>query len=174
MLADLEKHLKAIGATDEDILRIAEGTVKRMWPSMFGPKDTLMIEMFVNFSVIERKMMRVVGSSLLGSVEEVLPNSTEEQRLTAVRAIIADIKVADIMQTSPEGLVENPLEMPTEGEEEPSEELVGLAAVVKGPGRLVETNGEYDKITGEVFWTFYSMAAAQGPVVLRAVFDPSG
>lgn len=175
MLADLEKHLKPIGATDGDVQKIAEGTIERMWPNLFGPKDTLMIEMFVNTTVIERKMMRLVGASILGAVEEVLPNTTAEQRLTAVRGIIADMKVEDIMQTTPEGMVDNPMDMPAEGEEEGSDDdMVGLSAVVKGPGRLVETNGEYDPITGEVFWNFYSMAAALGPVVLKAVFDPSG
>ena len=64
-------------------------------------------------------------------------------------------------------------EMMMEGEESDNT-TVSIASSVTGPGRLVETNGEYDLVSGEIFWTLYSPAAALGPVVLRAVFDPQG
>jgi hypothetical protein len=40
------------------------------------------------------------------------------------------------------------------------------------PGRVIETNGEADPLTGEVFWALYPEAAALGEVKLRVVYGP--
>lgn len=55
--------------------------------------------------------------------------------------------------------------------EEPSPELVSMTFVVRLPGRVVESNGEVDPYSGEVFWSMYSMAPAIGDVELRAVCE---
>src|SRR5205823_1049612 len=46
-----------------------------------------------------------------------------------------------------------------------------ITLVVKMPGRVVETNGIVDDLTGEVYWTLYPQAALERDVTLRAVFE---
>ncbi len=52
-----------------------------------------------------------------------------------------------------------------------SGDFVSMTFSVRLPGRIVETNGDADPITGDVYWVFYSPSVQAGDVVMRAVCE---
>ena len=120
----------------------------------------------------ESKFKKFAGDELLKILEEHFSTrSSSSERIAVARAIMIESGVMEgLREDVPSGDV-NP-EVAAGNEED--DRGIAVAASVTGPGRLVETNGEYDLLTGTVFWSMYSPAAALGPVVLRAVFDPQG
>ena len=169
------EHLAPLGADDAAVEEIMRDTVSRLWPQLFGPDDTLMIQAITGMDLVVRKLRRAMGAALYAAVIEKF--GATDAALVAVRAIMAEVPMEDIFDTSTPDMAD-PLatEPVVEGDEEDSDdgEMVGLSTAVRGPGALVETNGDYDLIAGEVIWSFYAQAAVMRPVVLKAVFDPSG
>lgn len=171
------EHLAALGADEEDVEAVMRGTVSRLWPQLFGPDDTLLMQAITGPELVKRKLRRAMGASVHAAVKDRLAGADDKAVLDAVRAIMADIPMDEVLNTSQPDIAD-PLqtEPAVEGDEDESDdgEMVGMSTAVRGPGRLVETNGDYDIVAGEVIWSFYAQAAALQPVVLKAVFDPSG
>ncbi len=169
------EHLAPLGADDAAVEEVMRDTVSRLWPQLFGPDDTLMIQAITGMQLVVRKLRRAMGAALYAAVIEKLGAS--DAAVVAVRAIMAEVLMDDIFDTSTPDMAD-PLqtEPVVEGEDDESDDgdMVGLSTAVRGPGTLVETNGDYDLIAGEVIWTFYAQAAIMRPVILKAVFDPSG
>ncbi|MCH7945969.1 MAG: hypothetical protein IIC73_08170 [Armatimonadetes bacterium] len=171
------EHLAALGADEEDVEAVIRGTVSRLWPYMFGPDDSLLIQAITGPELVKRKFRRAMGASVHAAVKQQLASADDKAVLDAVRAIMADIPMDQVLNTSTPDMAD-PLQMEpaVEGEQDESDasEMVGISPAVRGPGRLVETNGDFDLVAGEVIWSFYAQAAVLRPVVLKAVFDPSG
>lgn len=174
-LEEIGEHLQAIGGTEEDALAVGTELTKAMWRVVFGPTEPLMPAFILSMRSAEKKLMKRAGEELLRILEERFASrASSAERLSVARAIMNE---SDVIETFGEGVpTGDPGEIEAEMMEgdEADDTTVSIAASVRGPGRLVETNGEYDSVSGEVFWSMYSPAAALGPVVLRAVFDPKG
>ncbi|MCH8979988.1 MAG: hypothetical protein IH945_12215 [Armatimonadetes bacterium] len=177
MRGAFDEHLVALGADDDDVEAVIRGTISRLWPKMFGPDDTLLMQALTGPGLVKLKLRRAMGASVHAAVKEQFASADDKAVLEAVRAIMAEIPMDQVLNTSPPDMAD-PLqtEPVVEGEEDDSDsgEMIGISTAVRGPGRLVETNGDYDLVAGEVIWSFYAQAAVLQPVVLKAVFDPSG
>lgn len=175
-LEELGEHLQAIGGTEEDILAVGTELTQAMWHVVFGPSEPLMPTIILSIRSAEKKLQKRAGEELLRILEERFASrTTSAERLAVARAIMKDSNLMEkFAESVPTGdPADMDPEMMAEGEES-DDTMVSIASSVTGPGRLVETNGEYDVVSGTVFWSMYSPAAALGPVVLRAVFDPQG
>ncbi|MCH8979161.1 MAG: hypothetical protein IH945_07950 [Armatimonadetes bacterium] len=171
------EHLAALGADEEDVEAVMRGTVSRLWPHLFGPEDTLLIQAVTGVDLVKRKLRKAMGASVHAAVKEQFARADDKVLLDAVRAIMADIPMDQVFDTSKPDMAD-PFQMEpvVEGEQDDSDdgEMVGMSVAVRGPGRLIETNGDFDLVADEVIWSFYAQAAVLRPVVLKAVFDPSG
>jgi hypothetical protein len=83
-------------------------------------------------------------------------------RLKAIRTLIAQLDSGKLLEGSKEKQKEGPSD---------DSNLIAMFTSVKLPGRIVESNGELDEVSGEVFWAYYPEAAQLGDVTLRAVCE---
>ena len=49
--------------------------------------------------------------------------------------------------------------------------MTPLMFVLRAPGKLVSSNGDYDEFNDEVYWALFPEAASLQPVVLTAVYE---
>jgi hypothetical protein len=150
---------------DDDRLRALEEEIGVMvWRTVFGPSDPLLGLVITNPAAAEKRISAVIGAKLIEIVEKHTGGKmSRDEIIAAVRE--GKGRVVD------SGLIKRDRQM-TEGPSDDQPNIKGLLVSIKGPGRLVESNGVFDPIENEVYWSFYDVAAQVGPVVLRAVFQP--
>ncbi len=152
-------------ANAQDIAQILQ---RELWGMLFGPGDALISQMLLHPEMAERKIRRRAGIVVEKALAEKFGDTmTAAQRQATARSLVtAMINASDITGKAKTMTDKAPQE---EGGSDGS--LIPLTFVVKLPGKVVATNGEVDEISGEVYWTLYSEAAAIGDVVLTAVCE---
>lgn len=134
-----------------------------MWHIIFGPSEPLLSQLFFSPDLAERRMKAKFGRALDRLLAKEFGDKMDaDARLKAIRTLIAKLDADKVL--------EGPKEKQKEGQSEDSN-LVAMFTSVKLPGRIVESNGETDEVSGEVFWAYYPEAAQIGDVVLRAVCE---
>ncbi len=161
---DLREVLPAGKASDEEIKRISQLTESALIRLIFGPDDHLFGMMITNLDGAVRRLRNKVGATESKILSEVLGNKlTQEERDTVVKGLLAKFDSDSVGQNT----------LPSPASESDSKDdqaqFIGMSAVVKLPGKIVETNGEIDDYTGEVYWDLTSNSADTGIVELRAV-----
>ncbi|MCH8273321.1 MAG: hypothetical protein IH851_00830 [Armatimonadetes bacterium] len=154
---------EGVGA-DEDIRDVALSLQRGFWRVLFGPGDPIFGQMIMHPDLAERRFKQRIGVEMNSVLESKFGDNltVAQRRDVAVKMIsfanldeVVDEEKSEAEKSGPGG----------------ASGLVALTFVVKLPGRIVETNGEVDKLTGEVFWGLYPEAAAVGEIVLRAVCE---
>ncbi|MCW5937679.1 MAG: hypothetical protein KIT11_10290 [Fimbriimonadaceae bacterium] len=163
---DLAKALGELKATEEEMATIQDEVTKALYWTMFGPADP-MIGLFVtNPDGALRKIRIACGTAMLDSLRKTMGDRLDEERAVAVtREMLVSLDNKDVV--NPQQEMTGPDE-----ESEKGPDPVGITVIVRGPGKLVETNGIADPVTGEVFWSLYNVSPNVGEVVLRAVYRP--
>lgn len=157
----LKESLPVGAMTDGEANALAEQLAKDAWRIVFGPAQPILSDLMTNPSLGMRRLRMRLGEKMMERLKTAAPDLTEEQRTNAV--IKFGQKFSDIQAQQSGG--------PSEEEASGNSFMLVLDCSVKGPGRLVSTNGEHDIITGRVYWSFAADAAALEPVVLEAVYE---
>lgn len=162
-LAELKAALPKDLATDENVRALAERTAVQLLPMLFGPNDPLLATGMIHPELAERRARQKIGSIVLKALEEQFGEkmTVEQRRSVASRLISGSFTAAKPSKP-------DPMEA---GEKKDSAGLIALTFVLKAPGKLVSSNGDYDELSGEVFWALFPEAASVQPVVLTAVFE---
>lgn len=168
----LKESLEGVELTEAQAKEISLGAMKDLWRIMFGPTRPLLPTLAMHPDLGERELRRHFGKSMDAQFEKVFGDKlSKEARLKAVRTLMAKLDAEKVM-----GPTRESAQSGGGGEGGGNDGLVSMTTSVKLPGRIVESNGEIDEVSGEVFWAFYSEAAIVEPLTLRAVCEvkPAG
>jgi hypothetical protein len=184
----VKKALPAAFATDTNARLLGVRLEHTLWTTLFSPPEPLLLDFYDNVLPIPtlsdpdertRVMIRRLGPGIETALQQTFGArmSRELRHQTAIklaRQITEDTGLQAGKGNKMGGSAGN-----TPGTDNVTESFGGLypvaiTLVVKMPGRVVETNGIADDLTGEVYWTLYPQAALDQDVTLRAVFDTKG
>ena len=162
-------------AADPALAKAIQTSIAReMLRSVFGPGEPIMPLLLFHTDYAEYRLRRNLTAAVRKAFREHAGEKmTEEQRATAekqlVDALTRSITTKSKALSSPGG----PQPPATESGEKKDDggSPVALFIRVKMPGKVIETNGEYDEYTGEVVWPLYSAAAGFEDVVLTAICE---
>jgi hypothetical protein len=167
-LKEIKAVLPAGLATDENAKGFLDKAAALLVPMMFGPGEPLLAISLFHPDLAERRARQRVGATLAQVLEQQFGDKlTPQQRRDTVRKMLdtsfGPNKIRS--QAGPDSMG------PGGGGAKNSGAFVPLTFILKTSGKVVESNGETDAISGEVFWAMFSEAAAIGEVVLRAVVE---
>lgn len=130
---------------------------------MFGPNDLLLAVSLMHPDLAERRAHQRLGAVLLKALEEQFGDqmTPDQRREVASKLIENSFNSSRPSQPDPSG----------GGDSQRSSGLTPLTFIVRAPGKLVSSNGEYDELSGEVYWALYPEAASLKPVVLTAIYE---
>ena len=160
-LGTIKAALPPALATDANARAIAQRAYAVALPMLFGPDDLLLSVVVIHPDLAERRAHQRMGAILLKSLEEQFGDQlTLDQRRDIARKL-----VENAIDTS------KPSQPDPAGGQKDSSAFTPLTFVLRAPGKLVSSNGEYDELSGEVYWALFPEAASLKPVVLTAVYE---
>ncbi len=163
--------LTPFSPTEAELKAIDEETGRSVMWAVFGPPEPRLGLLLTNPEGALRSIRVASGQALTGALRTHLGDRLNDaQRRAVVRETLAELTQDELFDPEERtgGVAGAP---PSEGEDS-SPPPVAITVLVKGPGELVETNGIFDPVTGEVFWSLYDSSTEVGTVTLRAVFKP--
>jgi hypothetical protein len=161
-LEEVKAKLPPALATDANARALIERTYRLAIPMMFGPGDPLLATGWIHPELAQRRVMQKIGGILLKAIEEQFGDklTADERRELARKLVEKTFNSTKPQQPEAGG-----------GDSKGSSSLTPLTFVLRAPGKLISSNGEYDELSGEVFWALFPEAASLQPVVLTAVFE---
>lgn len=142
--------------------RFSDAMIAEMWHIIFGPTEPLLSQLFFSPDLAERRMKAKFGRALDTLLKKEFGEKMDaDARLKAIRGLMAKLDSNKLLEGSKEKQKEGPSD----------DNLVAMFTSVKLPGRIIDSNGELDEVSGEVFWAYYPESAQLGDVVLRAVCE---
>lgn len=148
--------------------RVAQRIQQGVWQALFGPGEPILGLLMTHPDLGEFKLKKRLGESVATALQAELGEKLSEgERRIAVQKLVTLI-TADVKDRTKKQVNAGPGGSPDGSEDT----LVALLIKAKLPGKLIQTNGEQDPVTGEVVWGFLSPAPAAGDLVLTAVCEP--
>lgn len=163
-LADAEiKKMMPSFATAEDIKKIQGLLLARITRILMGPGDPMLMQLASNPDYGMRKMVNRMAKEFDKTLLEVFgERMPDADRIKLVRNLIEEATKSTMASTK----------SGAQSSSGPGDSnFVSMYMSVKLPGRIVETDGEVDPFTGEVFWAMYPEAAAIGEVSIQATCE---
>lgn len=161
-IAGIKALLPKALATDANANALADRAAALAVPMLFGPGDPLLAIAIMHPDLAERRARARMGVIVLKALEEQFPTQmTPADRRDLARKIV-DTSVNSTKPSQPD---------PASGGEQKSGGLTPLLFVLRAPGKLISSNGEFDELSGEVYWGLFPEAASMQPVVLTAVYE---
>ncbi len=131
---------------------------------LFGGSNQqpLMSQAMVHREVAVRRLSTRLRMAALADLQAQLGDHPQAKRWPEVTAHIAKFATLEKLGKDDDG--ENDLL-------DDDRLLIPLSFTAKLPGRIIETNGEVDPVSGEIYWTLFAGSAAFEDVVIRAVCE---
>lgn len=165
----INKEIAAWKPTPEQTNALVSRVKTVVWQAIFGPGDPILPVLMFDSQLAERKLRITIYESLLAELTRTFGETQSAEALRdACRRIVKQFTKETLGDAAP---TPDPTDPPQEGDS--SEPITTMQAVVSGPGRVIETNGVYDPVEQQIFWSCYSQAAQLQPITFRAVFDPT-
>lgn len=155
-------------ATTVNVQQLARALTRAIWRVMFGPGDPLVAhfsELMMQPDLIKHRIGGQMATALKSALDELPGQKLTPQQKQDLFKKMTDYAVQSgttKAQAAQNGGPEKPA---------PGGSFASLTFDVKLPGRVIETSGEVDPLTGEVYWAVYPEAAVLGDVTMRAVCD---
>jgi hypothetical protein len=163
-IQEMKKVMPPGKATDEDYKAMSKKTGTSLMRVLFGPDDHLFGTLLLNPDGAVRRLRAKLGqveSKILA--EQMGDRMTQAERDNVVKQLLKtfDSSNSILNNKKPSG--------PTDSTTQSQADLLGMSVAVKLPGKIIETNGEIDSYSGEVFWDFASNSAEPDVLELRAI-----
>lgn len=168
-MADLRKVIAAALGTEDsnkDVAEIALAIKRQIFRRMFGPGDPMFADIITDAGAAERRLKIDVFHTVDRECQQRFPNVAEPERLRIARTVAQKIASLIVQENTP-----NPEQDPSQSGDP---DLTVINISIAGPGKVVETDGEWDPVNNEVHWSMYANAAEIGPVTLSVKFRISG
>lgn len=162
-LAGIKAALPKDLATDANARAVANRTAALVLPMMFGPNDLLLAVSLVHPDLAERRAHQRIGTVLLQALQDQFGDkmTADQRRQVASKLIESSFSSSRPSQPDPSG----------GGESKNSSGFTPITFIVRAPGKLVSSNGEFDELSGEVYWALFPEAASLKPIVLTATYE---
>jgi hypothetical protein len=165
MIEELKAVIPAsVNATDAECKQVSNDTMVGVMRMFLGPEDIMIGIFFTNPDGAERrlkaKMFKLIDKNLAKTFGD---RMTAEQRTDAIKQMVTKLDGKKVLED----------QKSSKGEAAASGDsgLIGMSTSVKLPGKILETNGEIDPFTGEVYWDFISNTAEFEPLEMRAICE---
>ncbi|HLO98355.1 MAG TPA: hypothetical protein VK171_07150 [Fimbriimonas sp.] len=163
-IARIKEALPAGIATEEELKQLSKKSIVGLMRLMFGPDDHLFGTLLLNPDGAGRRLKFKIAKQQYDLLRATFGTKlTDEQLQATVKKLLADFDAQDVAKSNQPD--------PQSPTPQSNSDFIGISVAVKMPGTLVETNGDIDPLTGEVFWDLASNSAELEPVELRAVYQ---
>lgn len=167
--AIIKKSLPERFVKTEIIDGVRHDLMLAMVHALFGPSQPMFFDLLTNTDSAERRLIGQVAPQLIASMKTRMPDLTDDEALAVARSIAGALKLSDFAKdkanaAQPGG---NP-----DSKKSDSGEMTPMTFVVGFPGKIVESNGITDPLSGEVYWSLYPPSLQLGDVDLRVVASP--
>ncbi len=163
-LKQIREALPKALATDANAKALAEKAAALAVPVLFGPGDPLLVIGIMHPELAQRRATQRLGGMMIKALEEQFGDKLSVADRRAVALKLIDSTFSSTRPSKPDPMAGPPTAGDKSG-------LIPLMFVLKGPGKLVSSNGEVDELTGEVYWALFPEAAVLKPVVLTAIWE---
>lgn len=160
---ELKPLLPAGLATDADLDALSKKTETALARLLFGPDDHMFGGFLTNIDGTIHRLRNKIGV-----IEDRLLAEQFGEKLSADdrRKVVIGL-LAKFDENS--NMINDKKPSPNSESDDSGANMVGMSVAVKLPGKVVETNGEVDNFTGEIFWDFMSSTAEPDVLELRAI-----
>ncbi|MEQ1934807.1 MAG: hypothetical protein ABL962_13180 [Fimbriimonadaceae bacterium] len=163
---DLKAMLPAF-STAEDLAKVRGQLTSKLTRILMGPGDPMLLQLVANPDYGLRRMVNRMAKSFDQILTDVYGDRLDmAARTNLVKKIIETATDQTVNKTKSDAEKSG-----TSGDSAPP---TSMFMSVKLPGRIVETDGEVDPFSGEVFWSMFPEAAALGEVSIMAVCEIGG
>jgi hypothetical protein len=162
-IAEMKKVMPAGKATEEDYKVMAKKTGTALVRILLGPDDHLFGTLLLNPDGAVRRLRSKIGlieSKILA--DQLGAKMTQAERDEVIQKMLKSFDSNTMVGSN------KPSASPDQSSQSQAD-FVGMSVSVKLPGKVIETNGEIDTFTGEVFWDFASNSAETDVLELRAI-----
>ncbi|MFN3728492.1 MAG: hypothetical protein ACK4XJ_02105 [Fimbriimonadaceae bacterium] len=151
--------------SDAKVEQVTDKVMLAVVRMMFGPPEPLMTSAMVMPAFGGRRITSRIYETVLTTLKTDLASEMSLAECeAAARSMLEDPAFNLTRNATPEP------PRPTDAEN--NSLIVMITSAVKGPGKLVRTNGIHDPFSGEVVWALFSQSAEAANAELIAVFDP--
>jgi hypothetical protein len=164
---ELKEFLPANLQTPEDLTKIKSGLQVELLRIMFGPGDPMLMNLLSNPEYGVRKMVNKLAKSFDKVLTEVYGERLPMEERRKLIAKVVSKASQDIVE-SKKAESSNPESAQKSGPP------ITMFISVRLPGRIVETDGEVDPYSGEVFWSMLPEGASLGEVSIQATCEIGG
>lgn len=132
--------------------------------ALLGPPEPNLFNVMLSPEAAARRINAIAFSANVKSFKGAMPSISDDQAVTMARSL------ANIINQDAIGGADAVGEAPKENSDPNA--LTPLFFSVSFPGKIVETNGIVDPVTGEVYWSLLPPALEFGDVKLTVVVRP--
>ena len=162
-IQEMKKYMPAGMASDEDYKAMAKKTSTALIRILLGPEDHMFGTLLLNPDGAARRLRSKLGvleNKVL--IDQFGGKMTEDERNGVIKKMLQSFDKETMIGST------KPSTNPDQANQSQTD-FVGMSVSVKLPGKVIETNGEIDGFTGEVFWDFASNSAETDVLELRAI-----
>lgn len=171
LVATLKASLPPALAADRAGVTASALRIQRaLWQALFGPSEPLFGLLISHPELAEHKLKKQLGGAVVESLQATFGEKLTPEARRAVAGKILGALGSNVTQKTKQQVNAGP----SAASESSNEPVVALLVKAKLPGKVLQTNGEHDPLTGEIVWGMFSQAPAAGDIVLTAVCDPAG
>jgi hypothetical protein len=161
--AQIKKALPADAQKTELIDKLTQNIMTNLAHALLGPPEPYLLNLAMNPDATARRINGIAFATNVQAFKEALPAISEAEASAMARTLVNLLNTEAVEQNK------SAESGPSSG---PDNELTPLTFAVSFPGKIVETNGLVDPMTGEVYWSLLPMTLEVGDVKLRLVVQP--
>jgi hypothetical protein len=163
----VKKVIPAAYQTTEVIDKLTQQVAVNYIHAVFGPPEPALLNLFTSPEAVLRRVNTFAFTENTRSFREVIPSLTESQAQDVSRELAQVMSESILDQTDMMNQ-----KKPDEKKNSNDNAMTSLMFSVKFPGRVVESNGIFDPVTGEVYWSLLPAGLEVGDAKLRLVVQP--
>jgi hypothetical protein len=147
----------------EIIDQVTKGVTLNLVHALLGPPEPNLFNLLLSQDATIRRINGLAYTANMATFKSAMPGLTDEQAKAMARALIDILNQDALDQSNATNQASGP------GEKSSGNEMTPLTFAVGFEGKIVETNGIIDPLTGEVYWSLLPATLDAGDVQLRVV-----
>jgi hypothetical protein len=151
--------------------RAVQAAVSSGVHAVMGPPYPILFDLMGNPDAAMFRIRSAISATLGSELARALPELTQAELDATQKTIAAKMDFSKMSDSGqPSGMAEK-MGAGAAGDSDVNE-LSAMFFEVSFPGRVVETNGLFDPVTGHVYWSLYPLSTAFGNVDLKVTVRP--
>jgi hypothetical protein len=164
----VKKAIPASHQTTEVIDKVTREVAMNLTRALFGPPEPTLFSIFSNPELALRRINIIAYNANVRTLQDA--GLTEAEAKDAAKTLAQSL-TDEVMNQSRKM---EPQQQSAPEQKSSDNEMTPMTFSLKFPGQIVESNGLFDPLTGEVYWSLMPAGLEAGDVKLRVVVDPGG